>query len=108
MTVVAQGAHLHGGLRLLGALLVGYLIVGQPVLGAWSHARFRRGLGRDPRALLHRYRRTALVEWALVATAVAMVAAAPGMRLADIGVRWPRLSGGGAPYPPLRAARLGP
>jgi len=60
MTVVSQGAHLHGGLRLLAALLVGYLILGQPVLGACSHARFRRGLGRDPHALLHRYRRTAL------------------------------------------------
>jgi membrane protease YdiL (CAAX protease family) len=98
MTGVGEGAHVEGGVRVLAVLLAGYLVLGQPVVGGWSHARFRRALGTDPRALLHRYRRTMLVEWSLLAAALALVAAAPGLDRADTGVRWPRLTGGGAPY----------
>jgi len=109
MTAVAavSGAHVAGGPRLLGILLAGYLVLGQSVVGGWSHARFRRMLGRDPRALLSRYRRTAVVEWSLVAVALALVAAAPGLGLADIGVRWPRLSDGGAPFTMVGLGGLG-
>ena len=107
MTAVAEGAHLEGGLRLLGLVLAGYLVLGQPVLGSRSHARFRRTTGTDPRALLRRYRRTAVLGWSLVGAALALVAAAPGLDLADIGVRWPRLTGGGAPYTAIGTAGLG-
>jgi membrane protease YdiL (CAAX protease family) len=109
VTAVAavSGAHVDGVLRLLGILLAGYLVLGQPVVGGWSHARFRRTLGTDPRALLGRYRRTAVIEWSLVAAALALVAAAPGMDLPDIGVRWPRLSAGGAPYTMVGLGGLG-
>jgi membrane protease YdiL (CAAX protease family) len=107
MKAVAEGAHLEGGPRLLAALLTGYLVLGQPVLGAWSHARFRGARGTDPRALLHRYRRTMVVEWSLVAAALTLVVAAPGLHLADIGLRWPRLAGGGAPYTVVGSAGLG-
>jgi membrane protease YdiL (CAAX protease family) len=108
MTAVAAGAHLEGGLRLLAVLFAGYLVLGQPLLGGWSQARFRRTQGTDPRALVRRYRRTVLVEWSLVGVALALVAAAPGLDLADIGLRWPRLAGGGAPYTIVGIAGLGP
>jgi membrane protease YdiL (CAAX protease family) len=107
VTAVAADARLDGGLRLLAALLAGYLVLGQPVLGGWSHARFRRELGTRRRALLRRYRRTMLVEWSLLAAALALVAAAPRLDPADIGLRWPRLTGGGAPYTVVGAAGLG-
>ena len=106
MTQVAAGAHLEGGPRVLAVLLVGYLVLGQPLLGAWSHDRFRRRRGADPRALLGRYRRTALVEWVLLALALALVGAAPGLDLADVGVRWPGLAAGHAPYTVVGAAGL--
>jgi membrane protease YdiL (CAAX protease family) len=87
---VAEGVSLGGLPRVLAVALVAYLVLGQPVVGAWSHERFRRA--RDPRARLHRYRRTAALEWALVALSLALVALAPGLDLADVGVRWPRAS----------------
>jgi len=106
MTSVAAGAHLEGGLRLAAVLLVGYLLLGQPLVGAWSHDRFRRRRATDPRALLGRYRRTAAREWSRLAAALALVAAAPGLDLADIGVRWPGLGSGRAPYTLVAAAGL--
>jgi uncharacterized protein len=88
---VAEGATLTGAVRVLAVLLVGYLVLLQPVVGAWSHRRFRQAAG-DPAARLRRYSRTAALEWTLVAVALALVAAAPGLDLGDIGVRWPRRS----------------
>jgi uncharacterized protein len=82
---VAEGASLTGAVRVLAVLLAAYLVLGQPVVGAWSAARFRRDGQR-----LRRYRRTAVLEWSLVAVAVLLVAAAPGLDLGDVGVRWPR------------------
>lgn len=90
MRAVAEGATLAGGVRVLAVLLVGYLVLAQPVIGAWSHHRFRASTG--PGARLRRYRRTAGIEWTLVAVAVVLVAAAPGLDLGDLGVRWPRAS----------------
>lgn len=89
--MLAEGATLDGAVRVLAVLLAAYLVLGQPVVGTWSHERFRRAV-TDPRARLRRYRRTAAVEWALVAVGLALVVAAPGLALGDIGVRWPRLS----------------
>ena len=66
-------------------------MLGQAVVGVWSHERFRRGEA-DPGARLRRYRRTAAVECTLVAVSLALVALAPRLDLADIGVRWPRPS----------------
>lgn len=91
MRAVAEGATLTGAARLLAVLLVGYLVLVQPVVGAWSHYRFRRSPG-DPDARRRRYARTVALEWTLVALALALVAAAPGLDLGDIGVRWPRMS----------------
>ncbi|HYT09254.1 MAG TPA: CPBP family intramembrane glutamic endopeptidase [Mycobacteriales bacterium] len=89
MRVLAEGSSLAGTVRVLAVLLAGYLVLAQPVVGAWSHRRFRRSADTR-RGRLGRYRRTAAVEWGLVAASLALVAAAPGLDLADIGVRWPR------------------
>jgi len=88
---VAEGAALAGAAELLALLLAAYLVLGQPVVGAWSHLRFRR-VGADPAARLGRYGRTAAIEWTLAAAALAVVAGAPGLDLGDVGVRWPRAS----------------
>jgi len=88
---VAEGASLDGAARVLAILLAVHLVLLQPVVGTWSHQRFRRAEA-DPGARLRRYRRTAAVEWTLAAVSLALVAAAPGLDLADIGVRWPRPS----------------
>ena len=91
MRAVAEAATLTGSARVLAVLLAAYLVLGQAVVGVWSHERFRRGEA-DPGARLRRYRRTAAVECTLVAVSLALVALAPRLDLADIGVRWPRPS----------------
>ena len=91
MRAVAEGVTLTGAVRALAALLAAYLVLGQAVFGAWSQQRFRRAQP-DPGARLCRYRRTTVAEWTLVAVALGLVAAAPGLDLADLGVRWPRAS----------------
>ncbi|MEN3356916.1 MAG: protease family protein [Mycobacteriales bacterium] len=106
MRPVAGHVELAGAVRVLAAVLAAYLIIGQPIVGGWSQRRFRRALRRDPRARLLRYRRTTLLEWSAVGVALLLVAAAPGLDLADIGVRWPRLAGGGAPYTVVGALGL--
>jgi membrane protease YdiL (CAAX protease family) len=95
---VAENVTLAGAVAVFAVLLAGYLVLGQPIVGGWSQRRFRRTLSRNPRARLLRYRRTTLLEWSAVGVALLLVAVAPGLDLADIGVRWPRLAGGGAPY----------
>jgi membrane protease YdiL (CAAX protease family) len=87
---VAEGATLTGGVRVLALLLAAYLVVGQPVVGAWSARRQHRDRGRDARR--RRYRRTTRLEWALTALALALVLAAPGLDLGDLGFAWPRAS----------------
>ncbi|MFL6129800.1 MAG: CPBP family intramembrane glutamic endopeptidase [Mycobacteriales bacterium] len=91
MRAVAEGATLDGPVRVLAVLLAAYLVLAQPVVGSWSHRRFRRSPA-DPAGRLRRYHRTAAIEWTLVAVAAALVAAAPGLDLGDVGVRWPRPS----------------
>lgn len=90
MRAVAEGATLAGAARVLAVLLAVHLVLLQPVVGAWSHHRFRAAT--DPGARLRRYYRTAAIEWTLVAVALALVAGAPGLDLGDLGVRWPRAS----------------
>jgi membrane protease YdiL (CAAX protease family) len=88
---VAEGAALDGAVRVLAVLLAAYLVLGQPVVGSWSHGRFRRAAA-DPVARRGRYRRTAAIEWTLAGLALALVAAAPGLDFGDLGLRWPRPS----------------
>jgi membrane protease YdiL (CAAX protease family) len=88
---VAEGATLAGGVRVLALVLAAYLVLGQPVVGSWS-AR-RQHAATDPGARRRRYRRTAVLEWSLTAVALAVVLAAAGLDLGDLGFRWPRASG---------------
>ena len=79
--------------RILALLLAGYLVAGQPVVGAWSQRRFTGTLPADPAARMARYRRTILLEWPLAAVALLLAGLAPGLDLAGCGVGWPRLNG---------------
>jgi membrane protease YdiL (CAAX protease family) len=88
MRAVADGATLAGGVRVLALLLSAYLVLGQPAVGAWSARRQHRAT--DPGARRRRYRRTTILEWSLTAAAIALVLAAPGLDLGDLGLRWPR------------------
>lgn len=106
MRLVASGVVLSGPVLVLAVLLAGYLVVVQPVVGGWSQARFERQVRTDPGARLARYRRTIGLEWCLLAIVVALVAAAPGLDLADLGVRAPRLTAGAAPFTIIGAIGL--
>jgi membrane protease YdiL (CAAX protease family) len=88
MRAVADGATLAGGVRVLALLLAAYLVLGQPAFGSWSARRQHRAT--DPGARRRRYRRTAILEWSLVAVVLALVLAAPGIGLGDLGLSWPR------------------
>ena len=88
MEAVAAGATLDGAVRVLALLLVGYLVLGQPVVGSWSARRQHRD--RAPGARRRRYRRTTVLEWSLAAVTLALVAAAPGLDLGHLGFAVPR------------------
>jgi membrane protease YdiL (CAAX protease family) len=90
MRAVADGATLAGGVRVLALLLAAYLVLGQPAVGAWSARRQHRAT--DLGARRRRYRRTMILEWSLTALALALVLAAPGLDLGDLGLRAPRAS----------------
>jgi uncharacterized protein len=94
----AHGAELDGLPLLAGLVLLAYLVLGQPLVGRWSHRRFAQRVYVDPLARVHRYRRTTALEWLLVALALLLVALAPGLTLRQIGVRPPGLSGGAAAF----------
>jgi membrane protease YdiL (CAAX protease family) len=106
MRAVAVDVHLDGWARVVAIALATWLVLGVALFGGWSHRRFRLALGRAPRARLDRYRRTAVLEWGSVAATVLFVLAAPGVDLPDLGLRLPRLSGGGAPYTVVGALGL--
>ena len=91
MRAVAEGATLAGGIRVLALVLAAYLVLAQPAVGAWSARRQHAATDRGARR--RRYRRTAVLEWSLTAAALAVVAAAAGLDLGDLGFRWPRASG---------------
>lgn len=98
MRLVAEGGRLSGLPLVLAVLLATYLVVVQPAVGGWSQRRFER-VGRvDPGARIARYRRTILLEWTLLAVTLLVVKLAPGLDLGDIGVRWPGLAHGAAPF----------
>lgn len=110
MTVVGADATITGIARLLGVVLVCYLVAGQPLLGAWNARRFERQLaagsagasvaasvaGRSAR--MHRYSRSIALECVLIAGALIVVGTGTGPRLSDVGIGWPRVSHGHAPF----------
>lgn len=93
----AAGAQLSGVSAALAVGLLLYLVVAVPATSRRRHHRFLRQLAHDPDARLYRYRRTILTQWGVLALCVMIVAASPGLSLAQLGVAWPLLSGAAAP-----------
>jgi uncharacterized protein len=106
VSLVADGVGLSGLPLVLALALSAYLVPVQPAVGGWSQRRFERAAHADPVARIARYRRTVLLEWALVAVALLVVRLAPRLDLGDVGVRWPGLSGGAGPFTVIGTAGL--
>ncbi|PSK97188.1 CAAX prenyl protease-like protein [Murinocardiopsis flavida] len=73
----------------IGFVLVAYAAVGEPLLGRWFYARFRRRRGADPRALVRFYGTAAAVQWAWAAAVAAVLVLSPGLAASDLGLRLP-------------------
>lgn len=78
----------------IALVLLGYYVVGDPLLGVWLERRLRRDLPSDPGARVSFYR--LCVGWLCGGAAVALfvVAIEPGLDLRGIGVTWPTLPDG--------------
>ncbi|MGY1807385.1 CPBP family intramembrane glutamic endopeptidase [Blastococcus sp. SYSU D00669] len=79
-----------GPAALAAVLLAGYLVAGEPLAGYVLHRRFEGRLQHDPTARRSFYRRLLVLEWGLSVIAAIVWAAAPGVGLAAVGVRWPQ------------------
>jgi membrane protease YdiL (CAAX protease family) len=78
-----------GSAALAAILLAGYLVAGEPLAGYVLHRRFEGRLTRDRSARRSFYRRLLVLEWGLTVVAAVVWAAAPGVDLAAVGLRWP-------------------
>jgi uncharacterized protein len=75
----------------LAAVVAGaYLVVGEPVAGAVLHRRFEGRLRTDPAARRSLYRRLLVLEWGLTVVVAVVMAAAPGIGAAGLGLRLPQ------------------
>ncbi len=78
-----------GPAALAAVVVAGYLVVGEPVVGAVLHRRFEGRLRTDPGARLSFYRRLLVLEWGLAVLALIIWLSAPGVGAAEVGLRWP-------------------
>jgi membrane protease YdiL (CAAX protease family) len=78
-----------GPAALAAVIAAGYLVVGEPLAGHVLHRRFEGRLRTDPRARRSFYRRLLVLEWGLTAVVAVLIAAAPRVPLAGLGLRWP-------------------
>lgn len=79
-----------GPAALAVVIVAGYLVVGEPVAGHVLHRRFEGRLRADPRARRSFYRRLLVLEWGLAVVVAVVMAAAPGVSAAQLGIAWPR------------------
>jgi membrane protease YdiL (CAAX protease family) len=79
-----------GPAQLAAVIIAGYLVVGEPFVGATLHRRFESRLRADPAARRSFYRRLLVLEWGLSAVATVVWLAAPGIGPARVGLAWPR------------------
>jgi membrane protease YdiL (CAAX protease family) len=78
-----------GPAALAAVIAAAYLVLGEPVAGAVLHRRFEGRLRTDPRARRSFYRRLLVLEWGLAVVVAVVMAAAPGVSPAQLGLRWP-------------------
>jgi membrane protease YdiL (CAAX protease family) len=72
-----------------------YLAAAAPFVGRWKYARLARTRDQDPAALMRFYRLSLLLQGSWVLLVLIVVAVAPGIHPATVGLAWP--SGKGAP-----------
>ncbi|MGY1711389.1 CPBP family intramembrane glutamic endopeptidase [Geodermatophilus sp. SYSU D00758] len=78
-----------GPAALSAVVVAGYLVLGEPVVGAVLHRRFEGRLRTDPGARRSFYRRLLVLEWGLALVALLVWLAAPGVDAGAVGLRWP-------------------
>jgi membrane protease YdiL (CAAX protease family) len=91
-----------GPAALAAVIAAVYLVVGEPVAGHVLHRRFEGRLRTDPGARRSFYRRLLVLEWGLAVVVAVVMAAAPRVGAAGLGLRWPQRAPG-----PLTATALG-
>jgi membrane protease YdiL (CAAX protease family) len=79
----------YGPAALSAVVVAGYLVVGEPVVGAVLHRRFEGRLRTDAGARRSFYRRLLVLEWGLALLALVIWLSAPGVDAAAVGLRWP-------------------
>jgi CAAX protease family protein len=79
-----------GPAALAAAVIAGYLVVGEPMVGSVLHRRFEGRLDSDPGARRSFYRRLLVLEWGLAVLALVIWLSAPGVSAGQVGLRWPQ------------------
>jgi CAAX protease family protein len=79
-----------GPASLAAVVVAGYLVVGEPVVGAVLHRRFEGRLRSDPGARRSFYLRLLVLEWGLALVVLVLWSAAPGVSAGSVGLRWPQ------------------
>jgi membrane protease YdiL (CAAX protease family) len=79
-----------GPAALAAVIAAAYLVVGEPLAGHVLHRRFEGRLRTDPRARRSFYRRLLVLEWGLAVLVGVVMAAAPGVPFARLGLGWPQ------------------
>ncbi|SEO97114.1 CPBP family glutamic-type intramembrane protease [Trujillonella endophytica] len=79
----------YGPAALSAVVVAGYLVVGEPVVGAVLHRRFEGRLRTDAGARRSFYARLLVLEWGLALLALVIWLSAPEVDAAAVGLRWP-------------------
>jgi membrane protease YdiL (CAAX protease family) len=88
-TIVPSSLSAYGAATAAAVVIGGYLVVAEPYVGLVLHRRFEVAARRHEDARRWLYRRILLLEWVLAGLCIAVVALAPGVGAASVGVRTP-------------------
>lgn len=89
MIPAIDGLGALGPAAVAALLIAAYLVAGEPWAGHLLHRRFEEALLRDQGARLSLYRRLLVLEWGLVLLVAGVVAVAPDVGWAQLGLRLP-------------------
>jgi membrane protease YdiL (CAAX protease family) len=89
MTALPTSLDAFGSAAVAAVIAAAYLVVGEPLAGHVLHRRFEGRLRTDPRARRSFYRRLLVLEWGLTVVVAVVMAAAPGVTAAQLGLRFP-------------------